>query len=119
MHRHYLTLRHPKLLASIGIAEKYITSLKDDTLSSILSEYPSFARLREDEENVWAVGAVAQLAIGSLNETSFRNKLLNVLSVHWLLQLILPFILKWVFFLFKDVHGYSENSYVSVVRSNS
>ncbi|VUZ55026.1 unnamed protein product, partial [Hymenolepis diminuta] len=113
MHKHYLTLRQPIFLAPIEIVEKYVGSLKEDNLSGILSEYPSFVHFKKDQENRWAMSAIANLAVRSLDDISPRNKLINMLSVHWLLQLVLPFVLKWVFVLFKDLHGYTENDYLS------
>ncbi|VDN97092.1 unnamed protein product [Rodentolepis nana] len=113
MHKHYLTLRQPNFLLPIEPLENYIGSLKEENLSSILSEFRSFVHFKEDQENKWAMSAVANLVVPSLDNISPRNKLIGMLSVHWLLQLIFPFILKWVFVLFKDLHGYSENDYVS------
>nr|CDS32630.1 origin recognition complex subunit 3 [Hymenolepis microstoma] len=113
MHKHYLTLRQPKFLAPIETLEKYIGSLKEENLSSILSEFRSFVYFKEDQENKWAMSAIANLVVHSLDDISPHNKLVSMLSVHWLLQLVLPFILKWVFVLFKDLHGYSENDYLS------
>lgn len=94
--------------------EKYLDSMTEEGLINILSEYPSFVHFKEDQENKWATSALANSAVHDVEDDSPRNKLLNMLSVHWLLQFILPFILRWIFVLFKDLLEYSENDYVSM-----
>ncbi|KAL5102831.1 Origin recognition complex subunit 3 [Taenia crassiceps] len=91
--KHYLTLPHPQLLAPLDEADRFIFSISDSELARLLGTYrslcPLAACMEEDQD-----------AHGSPT----RQKLSDSLLKHWLIQLILPFVIKWVLVLFRDLH---------------
>ncbi|VDK34777.1 unnamed protein product [Taenia asiatica] len=91
--KHYLTLPHPQLLAPLDEADKFIFSISDSELTRLLNTYRSLRPLVAHTEK-------DQSAHGVLT----RQRLSDSLLKHWLIQLILPFVIKWVLALFRDLH---------------
>ncbi|KAL5965867.1 Origin recognition complex subunit 3 [Taenia solium] len=91
--KHYLTLPHPQLLAPLDEADKFIFSISDSELARLLNTYRSLRPLVAHTEK-------DQGAHGVLT----RQRLSDSLLKHWLIQLILPFVIKWVLALFQDLH---------------
>ncbi|CDI96752.1 origin recognition complex subunit 3 [Echinococcus multilocularis] len=91
--KHYLTLPHPQLLAPLEEAEKFLSSISDAELPRFVSTYPSLLSFSVNME-------VDQ----STHFVVTRQLLQESLLRHWLVQLILPFVIKWVLALFGDFH---------------
>ncbi|EUB54156.1 origin recognition complex subunit [Echinococcus granulosus] len=103
--KHYLALPHPQLLAPLEEAEKFLSSISDAKLLRLVSTYPSLLSFPVNME-------VDQ----STHFVVTRQLLQDSLLRHWLVQLILPSVIKWVLALFGDLHKHPMTDNASSFR---
>lgn len=99
---HYLALPHPQLLAPLDEADEFIFSISESELAHLLDTYRSLLPLAAHVEKDQGANGV-----------SLRQKLSDSLLKHWLIQLILPFVMEWVLVLFQDLHRHPTTGNVS------
>ncbi len=119
---HYQTLAHPQLLAPLPEAEAFINSLSSEEIAHLLSTYPSLLAMdastlerEEDEEGKENDPRQEDEPMDHEGGCTIQEKLCTVVRSHWLTQLILPPVLKWLLTLFEHVSIRPMPSTVSAV----